>query len=334
MLPREQGRGFARPFAWVLALVLAISAWAAHAATIQYVYDELGRLVAEIDPAGGATQYIYDAAGNLLSVTRSSSTQASIVSFTPTHGKVGDSVTIFGTGFIANPSQNLVSFAGTPALATAATTTSLVTAIPAGAVTGAITVTNANGSATSAQVFTVISPPIITAVSPATLARGFTTRAEISGSNLKFATSVTFAQAGITAEILPGATHQLLPVNIVVSAAVPAGSYGFSVTNASGTTSSGTVTVTVGIASTGDVMTVTQPVSVFLPSPPQVAPSGDSVSVAQSVSVFLPSPPQVAPSGDSMSVAQPVSVFLPSPPQVAPSGDSMSVTQPVSVSMP
>ena len=317
MSPHLQGRGWAGLLAWSLAFLLGIFWCAAQAATIQYVYDELGRLIAEIDPASDTTRYTYDAAGNLLSVTRSSSAQVSVISFFPDHGGVGDTVTVFGSGFIPDPAQNAVSFAGTTATVASASATSLVTNVPAGAVTGPITVTNANGSATSARAFTVIFPPAITAVSPNTVARGFVTRMEISGSNLAFATSVTFAQAGITAAILPGAADQSLPVNISVSASVPAGSYSFSVTNASGTTNSGSITVTVGIEATGDGMSVSAPVSVFVPPPTQIAPP--------------------APSGASMSVTQPVSVFVPPPTQIAPpapSGASMSVTQPVSVSVP
>ncbi len=334
---------------WALARAILVASLCismidgAQAATVQYVYDELGRLIAEIDPASTTTRYTYDAAGNLLSVTRSSSSQVSVISFFPDHGKVGDTVTVFGSGFIQDPAQNAVSFAGTTAAVASASATSLVTNVPAGAVTGPITVTNANGSATSARAFTVIVPPVITAVSPNTVARGFVTRMEISGSNLAFATSVTFTQAGITAAILPGAADRSLPVNISVSASVPAGSYSFSVTNAAGTTNSGSITVTVGIEATGDGMSVSAPVSVFVPPPTQIAPpapSGDSMSVSVPVSVFLPPPTQIAPpapSGDSMSVSAPVSVFLPPPTQLAlpaPSGDSMSVSAPVSVFVP
>lgn len=311
MALRQQGMGSARLLACGGALLLAFVAFASPAATVQYVYDELGRLIAEIDPSSETTRYTYDAAGNLLSVSRNSSAQLSIVSFFPDHGKAGDAVTIFGSGFIPDPAQNTVSFAGTPATVTSATATSLATTVPPGAVTGPVTVTNANGSATSAQAFTVVAPAIITAVSPNIVGRGFITRVQISGSNLEFTSSVTFAQAGITAKLLPGVTDQSLPVDISVSASVPAGFYSFSVTNASGTTHSGSVTVKVGITPTEDSMSVAQPVSVFLPSSAQTAPSGSSMSVAQPVSVFLPSSAQTAPSGSVMSVTQPVSVSMP-----------------------
>lgn len=288
MSPSKQGSGVARLVAWALALLFGVFFCAAQAATIQYVYDDLGRLVAEIDPASGATRYTYDAAGNLLSVSRSTSSEVSIVSFAPDNGKVGDTVTVFGSGYIPNPTQNTVSFAGTPATVTSATISSLVTTVPAGAVTGPITVSNSNGTATSTNAFTVVALPVITGVTPSVVGRGTTTRLDISGSNLEFATSVTFAQVGITASIQLGATNQLLPVNIAVSNSVPAGSYTFSVTNVAGTTGSGSVTVMVGAGPAGEGMSVAPPVSVFLPRPSQVGPSGDSMSVTQPISVSMP----------------------------------------------
>lgn len=289
MSPPKQG-SFARLLAWSLGALLAIAVSAAPAATVQYVYDDLGRLVSEIDPVSGVTQYNYDAAGNLLSVTRSSSSQVSIVSFSPTHGIVGDTVTILGSGFLPDAAQNTVTFAGTPAVVTSATATSLVTTVPPGATTGQISVSNANGTATSTNSFIVITAPVIAGVTPGSVPRGATTRVDVSGSNLAFATAVTFTQAGIAASILPGATNQVLPVNISASSSVPGGAYTFSVTNPAGTTSSGTVTITVliGVAPSGSAMTVANPVSVFLPGAAQVAPSGSVMTVTQPVSVSMP----------------------------------------------
>ncbi|MBM3222748.1 MAG: hypothetical protein FJZ47_02950 [Candidatus Tectomicrobia bacterium] len=39
-------------------------------ADIRYVYDEAGRLVEMIDEAGNSATYHYDAAGNILAITR------------------------------------------------------------------------------------------------------------------------------------------------------------------------------------------------------------------------------------------------------------------------
>src|SRR5579862_4173954 len=51
-----------------LALVgLAVSK--VFAQTFTYAYDELGRLIAVVDPSGNAGVYSYDKVGNLLSIT-------------------------------------------------------------------------------------------------------------------------------------------------------------------------------------------------------------------------------------------------------------------------
>jgi YD repeat-containing protein len=40
-------------------------------ASVQYVYDALGRLMSVVDTSGNVATYNYDAVGNLLSITRS-----------------------------------------------------------------------------------------------------------------------------------------------------------------------------------------------------------------------------------------------------------------------
>jgi YD repeat-containing protein len=127
----------------------------AQSGPVQYVYDELGRLVGVIAANGDAAAYHYDAVGNLLSITRSTATQVSIIEFTPNGGSVGEVVTIYGTGFSATPGLNTVAFNGTAAAITSATSTSLVVTVPSGATTGTVAVTSPNGSATSAESFTV-----------------------------------------------------------------------------------------------------------------------------------------------------------------------------------
>lgn len=323
-----------RGLAKALLLAAIFSTGVAAAATVQYVYDDLGRLVAAVDASGQTTVYTYDAAGNLLSVSSNASTQLSIVAFAPNHGKEGDSVTIIGSAFIANPAQNTVSFNGTPATVSTATATTIVAVVPAGASSGPISVSNTNGTVTSANSFSVVAAPVITAVTPNEVAREVTTRVDISGANLRFASAVTFAQAGITVTILPGATDQLLPVRIYATTAAPAGVYAFSVTNQAGTTASGTVTVTIGAGALGSVMTVARPVSIFTPGPTQLAPSGGAMSTAMPVSVFVPGAAQGAPSGSGVTFANPVSVFVPGAAQIAPAGSAMSVAPPVSVQVP
>jgi hypothetical protein len=87
-------------------------------------------------------------------------------------------------------------------------------------------------------------------------------------------------------------------------------------------------------APAGDSLSVTRPLSVFVPGPTQAAPAGDAMTVGRPMSVFVPGPTQVAPSGDAITVGRTLSVFVPGPTQVAPSGDAMSIAKPLSVRMP
>jgi len=137
---------------------------------VSYIYDDLGRLVAVIDVKGNAAEYSYDAVGNILSISRFTSTQVSIVDFTPESGPVGTAVAINGTGFSTTPSQNTVKFHGVTAVVSSATNNQLQVTVPATATTGSISVTSPNGSATSSGAFTVTSSngvPTITSFSPA-----------------------------------------------------------------------------------------------------------------------------------------------------------------------
>jgi YD repeat-containing protein len=55
-----------------------------YAGSINYIYDDLGRLYQVFDPQGNVTTYYYDAVGNLLSITRS--TGQKIVGIDPPAG--------------------------------------------------------------------------------------------------------------------------------------------------------------------------------------------------------------------------------------------------------
>lgn len=79
-----------------------------------------------------------------------------IASFAPQIGPVGRVVTIDGQGFDdLDLPTNVVRFNGVQAEVSAATPISLTVSVPAGASTGPITITTPQGSATSAQNFTV-----------------------------------------------------------------------------------------------------------------------------------------------------------------------------------
>jgi len=155
-----------------MALVCGLSS----AANISYVYDNLGRVLAVIDPATDTAVYSYDAVGNLTGITRQTSATKSILQFTPSSGPVGTPVTIYGTGFSATPTSNTVKFNGTTATVTTASTTVLTTTVPAGATTGTISVTVAGITATSAASFTVGTgfAPTLSSFSPAVAGYGET----------------------------------------------------------------------------------------------------------------------------------------------------------------
>lgn len=318
-----------------LAVVLAICAGIAQAATVQYVYDELGRLVAEVDAGGEVTVYTYDAAGNLVSVSRDASAQIGLIAFAPSRAKVGDQVTLYGFGFIPNPSQNAVSFNGTPASVVSATANNIVALVPEGVSNGPITVANTNGSAVSAQSFTLATPPVIAGAAPSQVSRGATTPVDISGSHLESTRAVSFEQAGFAATVVPGATDTLASIRLTVAGSVPLGTYAFSVTNDAGTTASGTVTITVSTALLGDVTTVTRPFSVHVPSAAAGALPGNVIRPSQrSLSVYMPADvPGVLP-GSALNMSRPFSVHLPAVVSGVLPGNAINVSQPVSVSMP
>jgi YD repeat-containing protein len=137
---------------------------------VNYVYDDLGRLVGVIDVKGNAAEYSYDAVGNIVSISRFTSTQVSIIEFTPDSGPIGAAVTINGTGFSATASQDTVKFNGTAATVSSATNRQLTVMVPTGATAGPISVTSPNGTATSSVNFTVTATtngsPTITSFSP------------------------------------------------------------------------------------------------------------------------------------------------------------------------
>lgn len=151
-----------RAAAWLLALLLALglAGWAqAQQPVIHYVYDDLGRLVGVVDPDGNAATYAYDAVGNILAISRHNAADTpgpvAITLVSPTKGKVGTEVLIFGRGFSADVTQNVISFAGAVVPVSAATPNSLTTSVPPGALTGFIMVTTPLGTATSPEPFTV-----------------------------------------------------------------------------------------------------------------------------------------------------------------------------------
>ncbi|HMU55323.1 MAG TPA: RHS repeat protein [Nitrospira sp.] len=285
----------------------------------QYYYDELGRLVGVVDGQGDAAVYNYDAVGNLLAIQRFTSGGGGIGLFliAPGSSIVNKPVEIRGFGFTTPPSSNQVQFNGITAAVVSGSGGSLVVTVPAGATTGPVTVTNANGTAASPSAFTVLVPPIVTGVEPVRVAQGVTTRGTIEGFNLKTASAVQFTQAGLTATIQAGATDDTLPVTMTIAASVPPGTYPFSVTTPAETAQSGTITIEVRPGfptfNVTSVLTVKMPVIATVPA--TSAPTGPSASTSAAVSVQMPLnvtvPATSAPTGVSASVSAVNSVEMP-----------------------
>src|ERR1700680_840814 len=104
-------------------------------------------------PAGATTGFVtVTTPGGSLKSNRKFLVEPVILSFSPTSGKVGDPVTIDGTGFTG---ASKVTFGGVKATFTVVNDSQITTTVPAGAKTGKIQVTTPGGTATSATDFTV-----------------------------------------------------------------------------------------------------------------------------------------------------------------------------------
>ena len=154
---------------------------------IRYLYDQAGRLSLVDDPDSGAASYSWDANGNLLSIERFANSTLAVLAFSPTRAPVSSTIEITGTGFNADPAEDTVKFDGTTATVTSATTTDITATVPAGAGTGAISVTVGGTSASSGGSFTPGSSgdalaPSVSGVSPDVAEVGETVT--VSGSDL------------------------------------------------------------------------------------------------------------------------------------------------------
>ncbi len=119
--------------------------------TTQYIYDDNGRLTAVILPSGETSIYNYDAAGNIISVTRQYNSIVLISSFVYSQPDcqtdLNSKITIRGFGFIAGLNQNAVSFSGAAGTIISATQNEIVASIPQSFTSGNISVSNSNGIA-------------------------------------------------------------------------------------------------------------------------------------------------------------------------------------------
>lgn len=300
----------------------------------QYLYDDQERLTSVSDGTGATAVYNYDAVGNLLSIDRLTPPGSGIGIYlvNPVTGPVTQLCRLQGYGFDPVPSNNVVKFNGVTATVSSATAYTLTVIVPAGATTGTVTVTNANGTANSPASFTVVGPATITSFNPTALTQGTTIPATIQGTNLANATAVTFTQPGLVATIATGVTSTALPVTLSVASTVPPGTYTFSVTTPEGTTASGAVAVTVAQRVPSFALTPAL-VGVAMPNPPVSTPallSGSSTTYAPSTSLAMPY--VKSGSGKSTTIAPAVSESMPYVPSAA--GKATTIAPAVSESMP
>lgn len=152
------------------------------------------------------------ASGPSFDVTADPSKQLSITSISPKEGPVGTKVTINGQNFSDQKAKDTVTFNGTKAKVTSASTTKLVVTVPKGATTGPVKVQVGNQTA-SGPTFTVTDKPVpqvsITDISPKSGPVG--TKVTISGKNFsskKSKNTVTFN--GTKANISSSSTTKLV----------------------------------------------------------------------------------------------------------------------------
>ncbi|MFQ5637814.1 MAG: IPT/TIG domain-containing protein [bacterium] len=150
-----------------------------------------------------------------------------ISSFSPASGVTGTEVTIQGSDFTDATS---VSFNGEPAGFAVDSDTQIRANVPAGGSSGPIAISNANGTGTSSQIFTLLTLPSITSFAPVNGPIG--TIVTITGAGFSGATNVSFSGTSATTFSVDSDTQ--------ITATVPAGSITgpVSVTNAAGTTAS------------------------------------------------------------------------------------------------
>jgi len=178
----------------VTLLVIGFSFTAPARADVSYTYDDLGRVKTVRSASGEVAEYVYDSVGNIVEVRRIASGELAVTGFDPASGAVGTGVVINGSGFSATAANNSVTFNGTATTVTSATTTRLTATVPIGAITGPIAVTVGASTATSRDLFTVVSgagrlPPTITNFTPNIGPAG--TSVAVTGTNFDTAVGAT-----------------------------------------------------------------------------------------------------------------------------------------------
>jgi len=173
-------------------------------------------------PNGATSQPIYVTVNGLTANSGTSFTVTippTITSFNSTSGPVGTTVTIVGSNFSTNISDNIVRFGTVQAAVISATTTQLTVIVPSGATTQPIYVTVNGLTANTSTSFNVTIPPVIASFDPVSGPVG--TTVAIQGNNFNtipadnmvlFGTAqasvISATATQLTVIVPPGATSQ------------------------------------------------------------------------------------------------------------------------------
>ena len=124
---------------------------------MSYAYDSLGRLAGVVDGTGHVAKYSYDAVGNLLSITRetSTSTPVLITSVSPGHRQRGQHGDRRGHWFREPQRWSASDLQRGDSHGHGRDPTRLTALVPTGATTGSITVTVGSDSFASGTVFAI-----------------------------------------------------------------------------------------------------------------------------------------------------------------------------------
>ena len=258
-----------------LAFLLSLFAAGAQAGDERYDYDALGRLVRVIDEQGRVTEYVYDAAGNILQVITGGSAQApAISSITPTSIRRGESKAVQITGTGLTGAQVSVADPGLDISGVSASATQIsfnLSALQAAALGAqAISISNAAGSASTSITVNPALPklgmsPLPIAVPPGGGARSFFVSLS-SADNIDHSVSLASANASIATVAPASVTFTAGQTEKVVSiAGVSAGTTAINLTSA--TLASTSVPVFVTAEFTGLTTSFAKPVGVVLPVP-------------------------------------------------------------------
>ncbi|MFN7085507.1 MAG: beta strand repeat-containing protein [Burkholderiales bacterium] len=276
--------------------MLGVSAFASLAAQERYDYDGLGRLIRVIDEQGRVTEYVHDAAGNILQViTGTGSAQIPVITLiSPDIIRRGETKTIriTGTGLagshpgVSDPGLDISQF-----LNSATQATFSLTAMASAAVgTQQITLSNAAGSATTAITVSAVLPklgmsPLPIAVPPTGGARNFFVSLS-SADNVSHTINVASANPAIATVSPASVTIPAGQTETLVSIAGQAA--GTTAINlASSTLASTSVPVFITSEFTGLTTSFASPLGVVLSSPPGGTPASFGPIVSPLVGVVV-----------------------------------------------